>query len=269
MAKFNLRQKRRQMTQARRNKMRAGAKKGFAARVKSVVKRLEETKYVANDLASTGVAHDPVYYVLPTMTNTGSAIPAIPALEQGVADYQRIGNKISPTSLKVDLQIGLNPTDLSANSLIGVIYYGTSKESKTWVGGSPLSTINFLDRGDGTNSSWGGARSQLNMPPDNTLVSIKRITFSLSKSAGSQNGDHTTLQGNLATSNGLSYRTFTLGFKPPKTLIYNKETDDYPTNYAPWYYIGFCHADGSQANNIQDDTRMNVSSRAHMRFKDA
>lgn len=262
---------RRRANQKRRGYVRRGAKigtKSFAKRVMAIVKRQEETKYVANDYDSTGNVHNTLWYPTPNMVSIGSITPAIPQMGGGTGDYQRIGQKVAPTSLNVNLRVGFNPTDLSANSLIGVIYYGTSKSSKSW-STIPLSTVNFLDNGDGTNSGWVGQRNQLNLPTDKTLVSVKRITFRLSKSEGLQNADNQPgTNGNLSTSNGLSEKSFNLRFKCPKTLVYNMIADTYPQNYAPWYYIGFCHADGSSPT-VYDRTLVNVSSRAHMRFKDA
>lgn len=252
-------------------KRRASGKGSFAKRVLAVVNKTEETKYVANDYDSAGHANNTPWYPVPGITNTGSVVPAIPQMAQGVTDYQRVGQRVSPVSLKVDLDIGMNSEDLSANSVMVAIWYGTSKESKSWVGGSPLSTISFLDNGQGTNQSWAGVRGQLNFPSDPTLNTLKRIVFPLSKSGGlqNQNGSSLTTQGNFSTSNGTSHKHITLKFNPPKTLIYNKETDLYPTNYAPFYYIGFCNADGSTTNMIQSQTLVNVSSRVHMKYKDA
>jgi len=261
----------RMVARRRRNAMVKSVRGSFAKRVLAVVKRQEETKYVANDYDSAGNPNNSPWYPLPGITNTASVVPAIPKMAQGVTDYQRVGQRVSPTSLKVDLDIGLQPTDLSANSVMVVIWYGTSKENKSWVGGSPLSTISFLDNGQGSNQSWGGLRGQLNFPVDPTLNSLKRIVFPLSKSEGvqNQNGGSLVTQGNYSTSNGGSHKHITLKFTPPKTLIYNKESDLYPTNYAPFYYIGFCAADGSPTNMVQQETLVNVSSRVHMYYKDA
>lgn len=263
---------RRMITKRRRGYGKAkGKMTSFAKKVLAVVKRQEETKYVANDFDSTGAAHNPVWYTTPNIVNVGSIVPAIPQMQQGTGDYERVGQRVNPVSLSVNLRIGFNPLDLSANSLIGVIYYGTSKAGKSWATGNPLQTAAFLDNGDGTNSTWAGLRNQLNLPIDKTLVNMKRITFRLSKSGGIQNNDAGAAAdppGNFSTSQGLSEKNFVLNFKPPKSLVYNLIGDNYPQNYAPFYVIGFCHADGS-VPTLYDRTLVNVSSRVHMRFKDA
>lgn len=259
--------------QARRRYVRKGNRVSnkFAKRVLAVVRRTEETKYVANDFDSQGVAHPTSWNPTPNMVSIGSIVPAIPQLGAGVGDFQRVGQKISPVSISCNLRIGFNPTDLSANSLIGVIYYGTSKGAKTWEGQIPLSSVAMLDNGDGTNVGWTGLRNQLNLPIDRTLVTLKRITFRLSKTAGIQNSDMglpATVPGNYATSNGLSEKSFNLRFRAPRVLSYNQQTDLYPQNYAPFYFVGFCHADGSVYQG-EDLRLVAVNSRVHMRFKDS
>jgi len=264
----------RKMTQARRRYVRRGNRVAskFAKRVLAIVKRNEETKYVAGDSDAGGAPNGVMWNPTPNMTGIASIKPAIPPLLQGVGDYQRIGQKIAPVSLKVTLNIGLNPTDLSANSLIGVIWYGTAKNGGSWANANPLPTVNVLDNGDGTDVAWAGLRNQLNLPFDRTLVSLKRIVFRLSKSGGIQNGDVGAAgdpQGNFSTSNGMSQKNFVLKFRPPRTLIYNLIGDTLPQNYAPFYYIGFCHADGSNFVPATDNKLVNVNSRVHLRFKDA
>jgi len=262
----------RKSTQARRRRQRgAGKRTSFAKKVMAVINRSEETKYVATDNDATAAPHGALWYTTPNIVTVNSISPAIAALENGTGDFQRIGQKISPTSLYVNLRVGLNAQDLSANSLIGVIYYGQSTQKGSWANANPLPTVRFLDNGDGTNSGWSGLRNQLNLPVDRTLVKVKRIVFRLSKTAGIQNNDAggpATVGGNFATSNGLSEKNFVLRFKPPKTLVYNNIGDSLPQNYAPWYYVGFCHADGSVAT-VADNELVNISSRVHMRFKDA
>jgi len=244
----------------------------FARKVMNVVNRREETKYVANAFDAAGNALPTLWYPTGQLAAVGDFNPALPKLTQGTDDYQRVGNKIQLQNLAVSLKIGLNALDLSANSLIGVIYYGTSKTEKTWQGNNPLQTPAILDNGDGTNQIWGATRYDLTKPLDKKIVSAKRITFRLSKSGGIQNSDKggaTTQPGNFATSNGLSEKSFMLKFKAPKNLMYQTAGSVYPSNYAPWYAIGFCHADGSALVVPADNELVNVNAKCHMYFKDA
>lgn len=250
---------------------RARVSTGLRQAVQRIVKGNEETKYVANANDGTGVPLAQPWSPTPQIDVVGKFNPAIPKVSQGVGDHQRVGGKIEPVSLAVSVRVGFNPTDISCNSLLGVIYYGTDKSGKTWNGGNPLSTPAILDDGDGTQSAFLGSRFDLTKPMDKKLVTAKRIVFRLSKTAGIQNSDNNPAagqNGNMSTSNGLSEKSFLLKFKTPKHLGYLVNTSSYPQNYAPWYAIGFCHADGSPAT-ILDNELVNVTSQCHLYFKDA
>lgn len=238
--------------------------------VQRMINRNMETKYVATNVDLSGTDLGPLWPVKPTWTQFGDAKPAVPMLAEGPGDYQRLGSKIQPVSLAVSVKVVFNAFDLSCNSLIGVIYYGTDKANRTFQGGTfPLQTTSILDKGDGTNKQWTGLLSDLNLPTDKHLFNIKRKTFRLSKTEGNLNtdqGGHPT--GGYSTSNGRSEYSTVLRFKTPKTLLYNADADTYPSNFGPFYYIGFCHADGS-ALTPADTKLVYASTRVHMYYKDA
>lgn len=239
--------------------------------VKRMINRNEETKYCANAHDATGVPLAQPWYSNASLPAVGQFYPAIPQIAQGAGDHQRIGGKIQPVSLAVSLRIGFNPQDVSANSLLGVIYYGTDKSGKTWNGANPLSTAAILDDGDGTQSAFLGNRFDLTKPMDKKLVNARRIVFRLSKTEGIQNSDTNpgiANQGSYSTSNGPSVKSFLLKFRCPKTLGYLVNTSSYPQNFAPWYAVGFCHADGAPLQ-VTDRNLVNVTSQCHMYFKDA
>lgn len=213
-----------------------------------------------------------LWYSQATLNAIGSFYPAIPQLTQGVGDFQRIGNVVQPTSVGVSLKIGLNPVSVDVKSLYVVIYYGVSKAYKTWANGSPVQTAAILDNGDGTNVAWAGVRGQLNIPTDKKMYTLRRKIIKLSKTEGVQNGDvnPAAVKGNYATSNGNSCKNTFLKFKLPASLKYNQAGDRYPQNFAPFFGVGFCHADGSPLTIPGDDQQLvNIESRCHMYFKDA
>lgn len=232
--------------------------------------RQGETKYSANNISATGVDLGPAWYPPGNIPAVGIFVPAISQVSQGAGDFQRVGNIIEPKSCSVSLKMGYNPTDLSANNIYAVVWYGVSKTGKTWENQNPVNSPAFLDLGNGTNVAWAGLRNQLAYPTDKKQFTLKRKVFRLSKTAGAQNNDvnpPTAQGGSYATSNGYNCVSTLLKFKPPTHLKYNLGTDVYPTNYAPFYVIGFCHADGSALTDA-DRNLITVASRTHLYFKD-
>jgi len=241
-------------------------KKALAKVVKAVVRRQVETKYVANDFDSAGAPHGAVWYPGGSPTTVADFHPAIPQLGQGIGEFQRIGDKVSPVGMKTTLNFGFNPADLSGNELIVSVYYGVYKSGKTWANANPANSISILNLGTGVNASPTTTRSSLMYPIDTQLVTMKRKVFKLSKTPGLLSA---TAMGDVSTSLGQSQKSVTLKFRAPKSLKYNLDTDLYPQNYAPGYYITFCNADGSIIDPHYADALVNVTSRNHMWYKDA
>ena len=203
-----------------------------------------------------------------TLSTVNTYHPALPALGQGVGDYQRVGNKVMPTKLYTDLTVGYQATDISCNEVIVTIYYGTTRAGKTWQASTPIQSAgDLLDNGDGTTSSFSGIKSDLLYPINKAMNNARQITFRLGKSEGLLNPSGALLQGAYATSNGGSFKKLRLNFKPPKSLVYDQTTYVWPSNYAPWYAISFTRVDDIQTSSI-DVGRINVSSLNHMYFKD-
>lgn len=247
------------------------ARDSFAQRVMRVINRQEETKYVANSPAADLTAL-PNYWFSTGSLAAADYKPALPTLTQGTDDYQRVGNVVKPKSVAVSVKVGLNPENVQACSLLGVIYYGTSKDKKTWQGELPVDDGQILDDGDGTTSAWGGVKYLLNSPIDRHGYNLKRIVFRLSKTVGIQNGDISGAlveQGNFSTSNGMSVKNFMLRFKTPVNLQYKGQANTVPSNFAPFWGIGFCHADGSALTEGDRTSLVQVTSKCHMYFKDA
>lgn len=262
--------RRRRVAGRRGYKMKNLRNRPLAKYIRAVMRREEETKYVANQYDSALVPLANSWYSSGSLNAAADWYPALPALAQGTGDFQRIGAKVHPTSVSVSLKIGFNPQSVDAASLYGVIYYGVSKSIKDYQS-NPIGAQQILDVGDGTNTTWIGLRERLNYPIDKNLYTMKRIVFRLTKTPGIQNSDlsgASVTGGNYSTANGLECRNFLLKFKAPKTLKYDNATDIWPTNFAPIYGVGFCHADGS-ALVAADAKLVLVNSHNHMYFKDA
>jgi len=246
---------------------------GLAKYIRRVVKGQSETKYVSNAYDTNSTQLLPNWYAPPNLANAASYHPALPALTQGAGDFQRIGAKIMPVKCYTDLTVGYTGYDLSCNEVIVTIYYGTTKAGKTWQAGSPIQSAgDLLDNGDGTTGPFTGLKGDLLYPINKHMNNARRITFKLGKTAGllNDNGVATAgmLNGAYATSNGGSFKTVRLNFRPPHALQYNGAGYLWPDNYAPWFAISFCRVDDVPTTALSDKTRISVSSLNHMYFKD-
>lgn len=239
--------------------------------IRMVMKREEETKYVANSYDAGLQPLANTWFSNGSLAAAGQWFPALPSLAQGTGDYQRVGSKITPVGCSVTMKIGFNPQNIDANSLYGVIYYGTSKAVKSWNTTNPIGNQQILDGGDGINYTFNGDRFRLNYPIDKKLFNLKRIVFRLTKTPGIQNSDisgASVTGGNYSTANGLECRNFKLAIRAPKKIMYEDNADTWPSNFAPVFGVGFCHADGSPLT-VADQSLVTVSSQCHMWFKDA
>lgn len=248
------------------------ARKNLKALVAKVLKGQSETKYVSNALADNTTPLTANWYAPVNLTTVGTYHPAIPAVTQGVGDFQRIGNKIMPTSLKTTLNFGYKATDVSCNEIIVTVYYGTTKAGKTWQAGTPIQSPNdLLDNGDGTTGAFTGMKADLLYPINKAMNNAKRIIFRMGKTEGvlmDNGGSGAVANGAYATSNGGSFHSLTLTHKPPKALVYDQTGYQWPSNYAPWYAVSFTRVDDRATSNALDNQLLVVSALNHMYFKD-
>lgn len=255
---------------ARRKKTTAKPKAtgAFAKKVKAVLAKQSETKYVSDNYdKNSNRALDPVW----TLNDIGAGVlkflPMLPRTSQGVGTFNRIGDVIQPVGkVATTLEFSLSGEDLSGHQIKVEIWYGTSKSRKDWAQ-NPLPTDNFLDQGNGTNTNPSTARTSTMLPADHNLVSFKKKVFILSKTPGTIGGDNG--DGNFASNGGKSYRSIKLLHTPPKKLKYALAADNYPDNYAPGYYINLSYVDGEQPQTTAYLQNMvNITSRTHLHFKD-
>lgn len=235
------------VARARRARVARGMGRTFASRVKRIVKRLGETKYVANAPEDGLLFLNNPWQINSKLATVSTYYPAIPSLTQGDDDHERDGAVVQPVSAKVKLNFHFNQ-DISGGNVqntnpgeyLIVVYYGTSKKRKSWEGQSPImSAGELLDVGNGTTTGFGGSQANLLMPINNKVYSAKRRVIKMGKTDGvlSSVAGAGTEAGGYSTSNGQSYRSMTLSFRCPQRLKYDDDASTFPTNYAPWYAI--------------------------------
>jgi len=263
-----LRRGRRVNTRAR--KTRAVMPRGnFAKAVKQVLMRNAETKYTSDNYNANGaVALDAVWDLTDVGIGVNRFLPMVPRIGQGAGNHRRDGDMIQPSSrATTNLQFSYNNDDISGHQVKVEVWYGTTKTGKTWQGENPLSTANFLENGDGTNSGPSFARQQTQKPTNKELVSFTKKVFILSKALGTTGGPIG--NGNFSANGGKSYHSMSISVPCPKKLKYEDDGTLYPTNFAPGYIINLSYVDGVlPATQAEIDTLVNITSRTHLHFKD-
>jgi len=244
--------------------------KPMKSAIQKIVRKNIETKYVAEYIAQNqGV------------TAGTAAVPTclkrmIPQLPQGVADANRIAEKVTPVRANMDITVHFQSTptggtsgpcsDLEVHCL--VLLVKGAKNAAT-VGQTPASTL--LKNGTGGNfDPLVGSVSQaafiedVNHCPVNTeqFTVLRRFKHRFAKGDYDLNGPASGT-GNAQKSVHTPCHTFRYSWKPP-TLDYNSNLDVFPTNHYPVYVLWVSALDGgSYGGNVY------YGARTEMYYKDA
>jgi len=234
--------------------------------VSQVIARKSETKQAgfygtAGTYPQTGAYADRNYS---TQNSTVTAVAGdvkmlLPYIQQGTEDWQRVGNKIQPTSLKImgTVKIGQSqtlPPNFSPTDLFAVQWILTSKTWKSYQALLQLDLTRLLKTQEGSTVAYDGTvwGSRLELAEEDFTQISKRIIRL--RYAGIVAGGGGTNSSSVANSHDYVYNyTVTLNQKKlPATLLYPEQGStvpapyaNQPTNYAPFMIMGFYKADGS------------------------
>lgn len=236
-----------------------GLTKTQKTQVKSIVSKPAETKYRAkfpayNPLA--GAAYMDSWTAFSSgITGTGEIFYALPPLLQGTDNWQRVGNKVTPKKLQVTLDFcaTIHDTTRAVDKTVHVFLL-TCKSVKNLDNFSAIPITNLLEDGQGGNTSFDGTTPGSFYPVDkNNFTVLKHITFRLVKGFGMPTDS--TVNTSVAVTDSVispsgSYRRIKMNVKTPKTLLYDTHSTSYPTNFAPFFVIGY-------VNNNPIDTASN------------
>jgi len=246
------------------------------AQVKALVKAPVETKYVATPPTYTtniGVNNLSGFTGFSSaITGTNEIMCCLPALVAGVANHQRIGNKVHPTSLTVtlDLAATFHESARSVDKTVH-IFLMTCKAVKSLDNFSAIPITTFLDNGQGGLTDFDGTVMKSFYPVDRsqfTLLKHKKIR--LVKGFGlivdSTVNTSAAVTDSVITPSS-SYKRIKMRVPVPKTLLYENSTAQYPQNFAPFFVIGY-------TNNVGVDTAPNgidvmVQGNSELYYKDS
>lgn len=229
-------------------------KKSLVKLIKSVVEHKVLEKKMVSRVVSNGLSFSPA------INTTGEIKMIIPQVSQGLSDVSRIGDKITPTSLRVAVRACFSSAMEDARDLTVHVYFLTSKQVKTEGNIGDIPITQMLKSGTGVdtwfNGSWQNATYGLE-PSNFTLLHHKK--FRLSKGHGLPNSS-VLADDILAPSKQM--HEFTVSIPTPKHLLYGETfSTTQATNYAPFMVVGYVYNDSTDASvTVSSDVVINAMS---------
>lgn len=210
---------------------------------KRVVSDALEDKYARTDINPGG---QPLLINSTISSLVTDVFPILPFVVQGTDSFQRIGDKITPKSLVLKLYVVANGAVTSSFLNRVRVFILEDRTLKNYndllaVGtGSPIGS-QLLDAGNAL-QGYGG------IPHDNYIrvnrrryKTIKDVGFTLMKGAGTT--AQSAVPGTQTSMIGSQYHQMTFRIPTPKRLLYVNPSDTYPSNFAPFFCMGWTHPD--------------------------
>lgn len=209
----------------------------------------------------------------PVLFNASITAPSeqynlLPSVVQGTDSFNRIGDKIRPKSLRVDIYVTANGT-LTTSMLQRVrIFMLEDRTLKSWVNltSSPVAT-QLLDFGSFLGGFSGLPNCELIRVNKRRYKVIKDKTLTLAKgtgltpNTGGINGTQTFISGN-------QYHKFSVKIPTPAVLHYASAGDSYPSNFAPFLVAGYTQPDGDVAPDSAV-FKVAIQYSSHLDYEDA
>jgi len=240
---------------------------------KKVIADALEDKYATSIIGSIGGV--PLYFNASIGSNQ-EVYSLLPAISQGTNSNQRVGDKVRPKSLRVDFVITANGS-YNSSQLNQVRLFvledkairnpSALRDIPALQTGTPIST-ELLDLGGTTGGFFG--------QPNQIMYRINRQRYTVHKDkvlelcAG--NGQ-TPQAGNgyngtqIFVSNEQCWKV-SVKIPTPAVLKYSGALDTFPTNFAPFFCLGYVQPDGN-ASPDQILTRVAVNWVSHLDYEDA
>lgn len=241
------------------------------AQVKALVAAPAERKYVSDSLYQMNGGATPGAWIAfsSAITGVGEIYSAMPRTAQGNDDYNRIGNQISPKSLTIKLDISTKSfSDNAARDRQVHVFLLTAKSVKSLDNYTSIPITQLLNKGDGTNVAFDGTQFTAQYPVNSSEFTIlKHKSMRMVQGYGIANSLTAT---NVASTDGVitpshQYAHIAMRVKIPKTFKYDRASQRFPTNYAPFLVIGFTH---NNSNPVAPNDFVYVLGQTQMSFTD-
>ena len=231
---------------------------------KKVVSDTLEDKYARAEIQAGG---QPVLFNA-AITAPSEQYNLLPSVVQGTDSHNRIGDKIRPKSLRVEVYVTANGT-LTTSMLQRVrVFMLEDKTLKSWVNltSSPIAT-QLLDFGAFLGGFSGLPNTELIRVNKRRYKVIKDKILTLSKGTG-LTPNTGGINGTQTFVSAQQYHKFTVRIPTPAVLHYASPGDSYPTNFAPFLIAGYTQPDGDVAPD-SGVTKVAINFSAHLDYEDA
>lgn len=228
-----------------------------------------------------GTAGSAMFSTPNILNNVGlsTIYPCLPGVDQGVNLFTRLGNRVTPKSLRVVFSITVNPAVACSEDLVCRLLCLSDKSIKDTTAlvssptqpGTPIES-ELLNNGDGSFVGFAGKPRDTQMRINRNrytvhhdrLIKITKGEGDLSYSLNSYSGTQTFV------STGQSHQ-FSVRIPLPKTLQYAQDNFIYPTNAAPFWCMGVTQpsGDGTSGQVIALNNHVLVNYTSHFDFEDA
>jgi len=177
------------------------------------------------------------------ITGTGELYSCMPRVSQGTDDHQRIGNRLTPKSCRVKLDMVIGTWDDNSSFDLTVhVFFLTCPQVRAWANYTAIPITTMLNNGDGTNVSFDGTVLHGQHPINNAEFKvIKHKTFRMVKGFGKAMSTTSASAGatDAVIAPSAQYWRLNQKIPLPKALKYETAGQEYPTNAAPFMCIGF------------------------------
>jgi len=220
------------------------AGKVLTAAIKKVVKSQAEKKFMNSNQT----------YRSNSGINVGDLVGVIPAISQGVDDFNRIGDKIRPTSLIVKVTLCNDNSAYATHNVppfTARVFVLSQKNIKSLTGLSGVATGSLL-RLSGTEIAYLGGTGDNMLPINRDLFTVhgdRKVHFAGQSITGVT---QTWTQSNKAVS-------MTFRVKCPASFTYDDAiSTTLPVNFAPFLAVGYQYDDGQVPDLVNTNLRVQV-----------
>jgi len=232
-----------------------------------------DTKYVSEALRNpAGITDLSTFTGFSTaITGTGEIYAALPRLSEGTGSHERVGDEVTPKSVKVKLDLYVKSyDDNSAIDRTVHVFLMTAKSVKSLDNYSAIPITTMLNKGDGSIVAFTGKQYDAQYPVNTkefTVLKHKtmRVVIGFGKPYGTTSATAGSTDG-VITPTG-SYKRISMNVKVPQKLKYARDSAKYPTNSAPFVVIGWTRNDSK--DTVDSGTFLNVIGQVQMYYNDS